>query len=156
QVGVRGDRYRAEEVRRVLRAEEDRGRAVHGTDHADGDGVAQREADDEREQQRDEDPQLARRAEEQELGIAEEWPEIGECADAEEDEHREELRGDARVVDHAENPAGRHEPRARDVHEDRAEPDRHEEEWLESAAAAAVEERTADGEHETVPWTAPA
>ena len=76
---------------------EDRGRAVRRTDDADGGGVYQLKPEQARHTQREEDAELRRRPEEQHFGVGEQRAEVDHGTDANKEDEREQLVGDAGV-----------------------------------------------------------
>ena len=100
-VGVRRDRDRAKEVRGELARQPNRRRAVRAADDADGARFRSGEAEHGiREDERHEDAQLRRRAQQQRLGVGDQRPEVRARANAHEDKARidAQLHAEVQVV----------------------------------------------------------
>ena len=89
-----------------------------------------READQERQQHDPEDAELTGRAEQDHLGVLEQRAEVRHRPDADEDQQREQLVRDARLVQDREQPVLGDHRRERQVGEDAAGADRQEEQRL--------------------------
>ena len=82
----------------------DGGRAVCRTDNGDGSRIFQGESQKARQAQGEKDAELGRRAKEHHLGIGQQRPEIDHGADADEQQKRKQLVGDARVKQYVNRP----------------------------------------------------
>ena len=120
---------------------------VAGADDADGHGVELAEPQGQGQQNGQEDAELAGRPQHDDPGVGEQRPEVGHGADADEDQHREDLGADAEVVEEPQRPALGHELGLGDVDEDGAEADGHEQQGLEPLPDSQVEQPRADGHH---------
>ena len=123
--------------------------AVRPADDADGAGFGEIEAQEDTPEQRGENAELRRSTEEQCLGICEQRAEVRQRPDAHEDQGRKHARlhPEIEIVDETafiEN-AG-----FREVREQHAEPDGHQEQGFEALMDGQIEEEAGDGEHEDV------
>ena len=104
-VGVSGDGHGAEDLGGEFGGEENGGGSVGSADDADGGGLLGREAGEVGAEEGGEDADLRGGAEHEGARVGDERSEIGEGADAEEDEGREDLEFDA-LRDEVEKAAG--------------------------------------------------
>lgn len=75
----------------------DRSRAVRSANDGDGSSILQREANEPGHNQGEEDTKLSRRPEKHHLGVGEQGAKVNHGADADEQQQREQLRGDTRI-----------------------------------------------------------
>ena len=124
--------------------DEDRGRAVRRADDGDGGRIPQLKAEQARHRQREEDAELRRRAEEQQLRIGQQRAEIDHRADADKQQQREKLVRHARLKQGFQH---FHRAGVRQVAQDAAKAHRQQQRRLHLLADSQIDHHAADDPH---------
>ena len=122
-VGVRRDSDRSQEIRCELRRQVNGRRPVGAADDADGSGFFNGESEHHRKAESDEYADLRRRSQKKRIGIGKQRTEVRHGADAEKDQRREDLVGDAEVDRLHDVHLFTEEPRLREVRQNTAKSD---------------------------------
>ena len=116
-------------MRGELHGDKYRHRAVRSTDDPDGSRLGQAEAQHLRQDERDKDPQMRTRAEQNEFRVGDHRPEVGDGSHPEENQRRNDQQRNP-LVGIIEKPARLREVGSRDVHHDAGKPDPDQQERL--------------------------
>ncbi len=146
-VGVGRDHDGAQILRAQRLRHHDGGGAVRRADDGDGGRVLEVKEHGGH-AQREEDAKLRRRAKQHQLGVGQQRAKVDHRADADEQDQREELVGDAGVEQRGQRALGADQVGVGNVDQDRAKADGQQQRWLHVLFDGQVDQQRADGPHD--------